>query len=89
MTRLRGRARNVARRTRNAHLVHNRRLNRTVEEHSSDNVNLRDQAACTRTNKNSEQRNHRLRANILRKHFNERPMHVKNVTNGECKIIEH
>ena len=51
------RARNIGRRTRNAQLVHDRRLNRTDEEHSRDNVNLRDQVACTRANENSEQRN--------------------------------
>lgn len=64
--RLRGRARNIGRRTRNAQLVHDRRLNRTVEEHSTDNVNLKNQVACTRANENSGQRAQRLRANTLR-----------------------
>ena len=63
MPRLRGRARNTGRRTRTAQLVHNLRLNRTVGEHLTDNVNLRDQVACTHANKNSELRNQRLRAN--------------------------
>ena len=66
MPRLRGRARNIGRRTRHAELVHNRRLNRTVDEHSTDNTNLRDQVACTRANENSEQRTRRLRANTIR-----------------------
>jgi hypothetical protein len=66
MPRLCKRARNTDRRTRNAQLVHDRRLNWTVEEHSKDNVNLRDQVACTRANENSEQRNQRPRANTLR-----------------------
>ena len=66
MPRLSKRARNNGRRTRNAQLVLDRQLNRTVEEHSRDNVNLRDQVACTRANEISEQRNQRLRANILR-----------------------
>ena len=58
--------RNIGRRTRNPQLVHDRPLNRTVEEHSMNNVNLRDQVACTRANENSKQRNQRLRANTLR-----------------------
>ena len=66
MPRLCKRARNIGRRTRNAQLVHDRQLNRTVEEHSRDNVNLQDQVACTRANENSEQRIQRLRANALR-----------------------
>ena len=66
MPRLCKRARNIGRRTRNAQLVHDHRLHRTVEEHSRDNVNLQDQVAYTRANENSEQRNHRLRANVLR-----------------------
>ncbi|KAJ8885437.1 hypothetical protein PR048_011634 [Dryococelus australis] len=66
MPRLRGRAKNIGRRTQNAQLVHNRRLNRRVEEHSTDNVNLRDQVVNTRANENLEQRNQRLRANTLR-----------------------
>lgn len=66
MPRLRGRARNIGRRTQHAQLVHDHRLNRTVEEHSMDNVNLRDRAACTRANENLEQRAQRLRANTLR-----------------------
>ena len=41
-------------------------MNRTVEEHSRENLNVRDQIACTRANENSEQRNQRLRANALR-----------------------
>ena len=63
MPRLCKSARNIGRRTRNAH---DRQLNRTVEEHSRDNVNLRDQVACTRANENSEQLNQRLRGNTLR-----------------------
>ena len=67
-------------------MVHDRRLNRTVE-HLRDNVNLRDQVACTRANENSEQRNQRLCANTLRqrearqratnahRERNQRPMH--------------
>ena len=47
-------------------MVHDRPLNRTVEEHSMDNVHLRVQVACTCANENSEQRNQRLRANTLR-----------------------
>ncbi|GFS46538.1 transcription elongation factor 1 homolog [Nephila pilipes] len=66
MPRLRGRARNIGRRTQHAQLVHDRRLNRTAEEHSTDNVNLRDQVANTRANANSEQRDQRLRVNTLR-----------------------
>jgi hypothetical protein len=60
------RERNIGRRTPNALLLHDCRLNRTVEEHSTDNVHLRDQVACTFANENSEQRNQRLRANKLR-----------------------
>ena len=41
-------------------------MNRTVEEHSRENLNVRDQIACTRANENSEKRNQRLRANTLR-----------------------
>jgi hypothetical protein len=59
-------ARNIGWRTPNTQLVHDRRLNRTVKEHPTDNVHLWDQVACTRANKNSEQRNQRLRANTLR-----------------------
>ena len=66
MPRLRGRAKNIGRRTRNAQLVHDRRLNRSIEEHSTDNANLRDQVACSRANENSEQRVQRLHANALR-----------------------
>ncbi|GFY76034.1 uncharacterized protein TNIN_99841 [Trichonephila inaurata madagascariensis] len=66
MPRLRGRAFNTGQRTQHAQLVHHRRLNRTAEEHSTDNVNLRNQFASTRVNENSEQRNQRLRANTLR-----------------------
>ncbi|GFU80852.1 hypothetical protein TNCV_2461411 [Trichonephila clavipes] len=66
MPRLRGRARNIGRRTQNAQLVHDRRLNGTSEERSTDNVNLRHQVASTRTNEISEQRDRRLRANTLR-----------------------
>ncbi|GFW83291.1 hypothetical protein TNCV_2509311 [Trichonephila clavipes] len=66
MPRLRGRARNICRRTQNAQLVHDRRLNRTAEEHSTDNVNLRHQVESTRANEISEQRDQRLRANTLR-----------------------
>ena len=47
-------------------------MNRTVEEHSRDNVNLRGQVACTRANENSEQRNQRLRANTLRREARQR-----------------
>ena len=57
MPRVFKRARNISRHTRNAQLVHDRRLNRIVEEHSRDNVNLRDKVACTGSNENSEQRN--------------------------------
>ena len=66
MPRLCKRARHIGRRTRNAQLVHDIWSNRTVEEHTRDNVNLRDQLACTRANENSEQCNQRLRANTLR-----------------------
>ncbi|GFV46165.1 transcription elongation factor 1 homolog [Trichonephila clavipes] len=66
MPRLRGRARHIGRRTQNAQLVHDRRLNRTAAEHSTDNVNLRYQVASTRANEISEQRDQRLRANTLR-----------------------
>ncbi|GFW59075.1 transcription elongation factor 1 homolog [Trichonephila clavipes] len=66
ITCLRGRARNIGRRTQHAQLVHDRRLNRTAEEHSTDNVNLRDQVASTRANEISKQRDQRLRANTLR-----------------------
>ena len=66
MPRLCKRARNIGQCTRNTQLVHDRRLNRTVEEQSTDNVHLRDHVACTRANENSEQRNQRLRANTLR-----------------------
>ena len=52
--------------------MHDRRLNRTVEEHSRDNVNLRDEVACTRANENSEQHNQRLRANTLRREARQR-----------------
>ncbi|KAG8290834.1 hypothetical protein J6590_074822 [Homalodisca vitripennis] len=84
MPRLRGRGRNIGRRTRHAQLAHDRRLNRTDQEHSTDNVTLMDQVARTRANENSEQRNqHNVR------HVNERPMHTESVTNGECKIVEH
>ena len=65
MSRLCKRARNIGRYTRNAQLVHDRRLNRTVE-HLRDNVNLRDQVACTHANENSEQCNQGLRVNTLR-----------------------
>ncbi|GFU58512.1 uncharacterized protein TNCV_697711 [Trichonephila clavipes] len=37
MPRLRGRASNIGRRIQHAQLVHDRRLNRTAEEHSTDN----------------------------------------------------
>ena len=67
MSRLCKKARNIGRRTQNAQLVQDRRLKRTVEEHLRDNVNLRDQVACTRVNENSEQCNQRLRANKLRR----------------------
>ena len=60
------RARHIGRRTQQTQLVHDHRLNRTTEEHSRDNLNVRDQIACTRANENSEQRNQRLRANTLR-----------------------
>ena len=66
MPRLRKRARNIYRRTRNAQLAHDRQLDTTVEKYSRDNVNLRDQVANTRASENSEQRNQRLRANTLR-----------------------
>lgn len=66
MPRLRGRARNIGRRTQHAQLSHERRLNRTDEEHLTENVNLRRRVACTRANENSEQRNQRLLANTLR-----------------------
>jgi hypothetical protein len=66
MPRLRGRAKNIGRRTQHAQLVHDHRLNRTAEEHSRDNINLRDQVASTRANENLEQRDRRLRANTLR-----------------------
>ena len=55
MSRLCKRARHIGRRTRKAQLMHGRRLNRTVEEHSRENLNVRDQIACTRANENSEQ----------------------------------
>ena len=55
MPRLCKRARHIGRRTRIAQLVHDLRLNRTVEENSRDNVNLRDQVACTRPNENLDQ----------------------------------
>ncbi|GFU35279.1 transcription elongation factor 1 homolog [Trichonephila clavipes] len=47
-------------------MVHDRRLNRTAEEHSTDNVNVRHQVASTRANEISEQRDQRLSANTLR-----------------------
>ena len=77
----------IGRRTPNAQLVHDRQLNRTVEEHSMDNVHLRDQVACTCENENSDQRNQRLRANTIRQR--EAHQRATNVTNGECKMIEH
>ena len=60
-------------------MVHNRRLNRIVEEYSTDSVNLRDQVAGTLANENSEQCNQHLHANSLRQQeacqrtTNERP----------------
>ena len=65
MPRLCKRARHIGRHTQRAQLMHDRRLNRTVE-HSRENLNVRDQIACTRANENSEQRNQRIRANTLR-----------------------
>ena len=41
MPRLCKRARHIDRRTQQAQLMHDRRLNRTVEEHSRENVNVR------------------------------------------------
>ena len=66
MPRICKRARHIGRRAQKAQLMHDRRLNWTVEEHSRENLYVRDQIACTRANENSEQRNHRLRANVLR-----------------------
>ena len=85
------RARNIGRRTPNAQLVHDHRLNRTVEEHSRENLYVRYQIACTSANENSEQRNQRLRANTLNneRHVDKRPTQTENVLNGECTIIEH
>uniref|UniRef100_A0A1B6DWN4 C2H2-type domain-containing protein n=2 Tax=Clastoptera arizonana TaxID=38151 RepID=A0A1B6DWN4_9HEMI len=40
MPRLRGRAKNIGRRTRNAQLIHDRRLKRLKQENSTDNVNF-------------------------------------------------
>nr|XP_042898121.1 protein ZBED8-like [Parasteatoda tepidariorum] len=82
MPRLRGRARNIGRRTRNAQLVHDRGLNRTVEEHLTDNVNSRNQVinainVFVQVHQDNE------------RHANERVTKTENVTNGECKIIEH
>ena len=57
MPRLSIRARHIGRRTQRAQLMHDCRLYRTVEEHSRENLNLRDQNACTRANENSVQRN--------------------------------
>ncbi|KAK0160292.1 hypothetical protein PV328_007720 [Microctonus aethiopoides] len=55
MTCLRGRAGgNIGRRTRNAEIVRFCRLNRTAEEHLTDNVNLRVQVANTRANESLE-----------------------------------
>ncbi|VVC45421.1 Hypothetical protein CINCED_3A022633 [Cinara cedri] len=42
------------------------RLNRSAEDQLTDNENLRNQAAITRTNESQEQRNERRRANALR-----------------------
>ncbi|VVC27150.1 Hypothetical protein CINCED_3A015105, partial [Cinara cedri] len=64
--RLRGRGGNIGRRTWNSQLVQNRRLNRSAEDQLTDNENLRNQAAITRTNESQEQRNERRRANALR-----------------------
>ncbi|XP_015183056.1 PREDICTED: histone-lysine N-methyltransferase, H3 lysine-79 specific-like [Polistes dominula] len=57
-----------------------RQRQRTSAKHSTDNVNLREQVACTRANKNSEQRNQRLRADTLRKREARQP-----VTNAHRK----
>ena len=65
MPRLCKRARHIRRRNQKAQLMHDRRLNRTVE-HSRENLYVRDQIACTHANENSEQCNQRLRANTLR-----------------------
>ena len=71
--------------------MHDRRLNRTVEEQSRENLNVRDLIACTRANENSEQRNQRLRANTLRqREARQRATNAdRERSNGECKIIEH
>ncbi|XP_050340695.1 uncharacterized protein LOC126767147 [Bactrocera neohumeralis] len=66
MPRLRGRAKNIGRRSHNPQIARNHRLNRTVEEHLTTNANVREQIANSRANENSEQRNQRLRANTLR-----------------------
>lgn len=42
---LRGRARNIGRRIHKKQTVQNRRLNRTVEEHLIDNINVRKEIA--------------------------------------------
>ncbi|GFY70280.1 uncharacterized protein TNIN_257151 [Trichonephila inaurata madagascariensis] len=65
MPRLRRRASNIGRRTQHAQLVHDCRLNRTAEEHSTDNVNLRDQVASTRANENSEQSDQQTLETVL------------------------
>ena len=39
------------------HRDHNRLLNRTAEDHLTDNVNLRDRVAITRANESREHRN--------------------------------
>ena len=73
-----------------AQLKHDRRLNRTVEEHSRENLNVRDQIACTRANENSELRNQCLRANALRQQEAcQRATNADRERNQECKIIEH
>uniref|UniRef100_A0A0K8UGF5 Transcription elongation factor 1 homolog n=1 Tax=Bactrocera latifrons TaxID=174628 RepID=A0A0K8UGF5_BACLA len=56
----------ISRRSHNAQMVRNHRLNRTVEEHLTTNANVREQIANPRANENSEQRNQRLHANTLK-----------------------
>ncbi|VVC36598.1 Hypothetical protein CINCED_3A006055 [Cinara cedri] len=66
MPRLCGRRGNIRRLTRNSQLVQNRWLNRSAEDQLTDNENLRNQIAITRTNESQEQRNERHRVNTLR-----------------------
>ncbi|XP_026471532.1 uncharacterized protein LOC113375801 [Ctenocephalides felis] len=89
MPRIRRAASNFGRRTRQARAIYERRLNRTHEQHMTDNMNLREQVANTRANESLERRTQRLTDMALRNREVQRGATAAIRENNQQRVNNH